>query len=134
MRFRLRTLLIVLAVGPVLLAGGCGSGTVQPAAPAAKPLRASPQREAEILRGSGDIKSGMTAADVERLVGTPDQVLPLYEPVVKNAKQIGTTHWYIIEESSDKPANSKAVRVSFDLDGRVTAIDRLGFDNSPLAP
>jgi hypothetical protein len=130
MQYRLRTLLIVLAVG---LFAGC-SGTNRPAASTGTQISTSPARESEILQTAGEIKPGMTAAEVEQLMGKPDGVRPLYEPVMKNPKQVGTTHWYILEGNTEELATSKAVRVALDLEDRVTSVERLRTDGGPPAP
>lgn len=129
----IRTLLIMLAVVSMLFwSGGC-SRTGRSPAPATKPFRASAEREAEILGGLAAVKSGMTITDVERLMGSPNRVLPLYEPVIENPERLGTTSWYVIEDDGESVEDLKAVRVSFNLGGRVTAIDRLGLDDRPTA-
>jgi hypothetical protein len=130
MQFRLRTLLIVLAVG---LFAGC-SGTNRPTASTGTQISTSPAREAEILQAAGELKPGMTAAEVEQLMGEPDGVQPLYEPVIKNPKQVGITNWYILEGSTAELAASKAVRVALDLEDRVTRVDRLRVDGASPAP
>ncbi len=132
MQFRLRDLLIALALGQAVLNFGC-SCTSQPAAPVTKPLNANAQREAQILGGSAEVKPGMTTADVERLMGKSDDVKPLYEPVIINPKRKGTTHWYVIEGNLQKIESFKGVRVSFDLEGRVTAVDGFRLEGRPSA-
>ncbi|HUE73545.1 MAG TPA: hypothetical protein VMP01_21895 [Pirellulaceae bacterium] len=132
-RYRLRTLIVLVAVGHPVLFAGC-SGTHSPSTPVPKRITTTPARKAEILQAAGEVKPGMTPMEVEQLVGKPDEVLPLYEPVIKNPKQIGTTHWYIIEGSADELSHSKAVRVSFDLEDRVTSVVRLRVDDGPPAP
>src|SRR5262245_53062667 len=97
--------------------------------PAPKSYRASAEREAAILRSNVDVKPEMQIADVQRLMGSPDRVLPLYEPQAKNRKRLGSTSWYVIEEHNDVHQDFQGVRVSFDLRGRVTSVDRLGIDH-----
>jgi hypothetical protein len=124
----------VPALGLVLLFAEC-SCTKRPPARVPQPIRASPARKAEIVQAADKVRPGMTLVEVEQLMGKPDEERPLFESVLKNPKQIGTTRWYIVEGSIDDLSNSKAVRVSFDLEDRVTSVDRLdGVDSGPAAP
>jgi hypothetical protein len=124
LRCKLRTLMIVLALGPMVLAGGCSRpGTSS--LPARKPFRASAEREAAILRSYVEVKPEMPIAEVQRLLGSPDRVLPVYEPRIKNPKRLGSTSWYVIEENNDAPQSFEGVRFAFDHAGLQSLIDRL---------
>jgi hypothetical protein len=101
--------------------------------PVATQISTNPARKAELLQAAEEVKPGMTLGEVEQLTGKPDEVRPFFEPVMKNPKQLGTTHWYIIEGRTEELANSKAVRVSFDIEDRVTSVERLGVDDGPSA-
>ncbi|MBK9695024.1 MAG: hypothetical protein IPO76_06480 [Elusimicrobia bacterium] len=94
------------------------------------PYVAGHERKTSIEQGYAKIKIGMTPKQVEECVGNPDEVNPLYEPKIKNPKQIGITYWYWIEKAKTGNANErgeKLVRVSFDLKNQVTAVDHWGF-------
>jgi outer membrane protein assembly factor BamE (lipoprotein component of BamABCDE complex) len=73
----------------------------------------------------------MTRTQVVTILGEPEEIRPLYEPKIWNAKRIGTTYWFIIERR--KPSGSvneraeKLVRVAFDLNQLVTRVDHWGF-------
>jgi hypothetical protein len=77
----------------------------------------------------------MTAQQAHAILGEPDEIRPLYEPIVKNAKIIGVTHWYVIRRlvaaGSRLDKAESSVRIAFDLDHRVSRVDRLEDDESP---
>jgi outer membrane protein assembly factor BamE (lipoprotein component of BamABCDE complex) len=95
------------------------------------PYVATTERKTQIEYGFNKIEKGLTYKQVKNLLGQPDEIKPLYQPKIKNPKQIGTTYWYIIqrtkENGSVKEKNEKLVRVSFSLSGKVTQIDHWGF-------
>ncbi|MBK8126081.1 MAG: hypothetical protein IPK56_05140 [Elusimicrobia bacterium] len=95
------------------------------------PYVAGHERKTSIEQGYAKIKIGMTPKQVEECVGNPDEVNPLYEPKIKNPKQIGITYWYWIERRQEtgnaNERGEKLVRVSFDLKNQVTAVDHWGF-------
>lgn len=70
----------------------------------------------------------MSEGDVTRTVGQPDEVRPLYEPRVKNGKQIGHTWWYVVSADSLTDPKGSVLRVSLDQQGRVTSIDHWGLE------
>ena len=96
------------------------------------PYIASPERQEFITENYKKIKIGTTANEVKQILGSPDQILPLYEPKIKNASKIGHTFWYILqrlkESGSQKRREEKLVRVSFNLENKVIAIDHWGLD------
>jgi hypothetical protein len=95
---------------------------------AAYPFVAPPERAAAITANYTKIKNGITADQVESVLGVPDEVRPLYEPKLKNGKAIGYTYWYVLrrarEKGSVKEKDESLVRVSFDTNGKVTRVDR----------
>ena len=90
---------------------------------------ASPERAATIESQFPKIILGMDEMDVKALMGAPDEIRPLYEPRIKNAREIGTTWWYYLRRGSPGPSDptSQLVRVSFDLQGICMKIDHWGF-------
>ena len=74
----------------------------------------------------------MSPRQVQSLLGEPDEIRPLYEPKIWNAKQIGYTHWFLIQRRTDKGSedakDEKLVRISYDLNWKVLRIDHWGFD------
>jgi len=116
-----------LALAIPLLSAGCKEASPQNTPEIAYPYQAMPKREAAIRAGYPKIATGMTTQDIHRLMGKPDQVRVLYEPKIKNSKQIGWTHWYLIRREREQDVTEKIVRVSVDLDGRVTKVDHWGF-------
>lgn len=94
------------------------------------PYVATAERQRQIREGFKQLAVGMTVADVERLLGKPDETRPLYEPEIKNPKRIGTTYWYLLEmeQPRETPGEhpEKLVRISLDLDGRIIGLDHWG--------
>lgn len=97
---------------------------------ATHPFVASQDRAALIRENHQRITKGMSPMDVKAILGEPDEIRPLYAPVVMNAKQIGHTYWYLISRASESGSvagkNEALVRVSFSLSGYVTAVDSWG--------
>ena len=92
------------------------------------PFLATPERSVAILTNYTQIRNGMTAKQVESVLGVPDEIRPLYEPKITQAKLIGYTHWYVLrrmkEHGSASEKNESLVRISFDNSGKVTRVDR----------
>jgi len=92
------------------------------------PFVATPERSVAILTKYTQIENGMTAKQVESVLGIPDEIRPLYEPKIKQARLIGHTYWYILrhmmEHGSANEKNESLVRISFDNSGIVTHVDR----------
>ena len=94
------------------------------------PYYASPERKQAILGSYQKIQVGMDVNDVKKILGEPDEILPLYDPRdIKVGRKIGTTYWYLIQRvkgsgSSVIDRDEKLVRVSFDLNEKVTHVDR----------
>lgn len=97
------------------------------------PYFATDERVERIKNNYKNIKSGMTPEQVKARLGDPDETRPLYEPQIWNAKQIGYTHWFLIQRRTDKGSvndkDEKLVRVSYDLNWKVTRVDHWGFDD-----
>jgi hypothetical protein len=94
------------------------------------PFIANSERAATIRNGYKRITVGMTPAEVAAVLGESDEIRSLYEPKIKDGNVAGYTHWYIIRRlvksgSADKKQES-LVRVSFNLNDRVTKIDAWG--------
>lgn len=96
------------------------------------PHIAGPERSAAIRTGYVRIKPGMSSAEVRGILGEPDEIRPLYAPMAKHPQAIGQTNWYVlqrlVEHGSQSERQESAVRVSFDLQGVVTAVDALGLE------
>ncbi len=96
------------------------------------PHIAGPERSAAIRAGYVRIKPGMSSAEVRGILGEPDEIRPLYAPMAKHPQAIGQTNWYVlqrlVEHGSQSERQESAVRVSFDLQGVVTAVDALGLE------
>jgi hypothetical protein len=64
-------------------------------------------------------------------LGDPDDSTALYQPVIKNPKQIGYSHWYLIQRlagvGSAAEMAEQLVVVRFDLEMKVSRIDHWGF-------
>lgn len=95
------------------------------------PYLANPDREHQIRQGFKRVQPGESVAQVRDTLGTPDEVRPLYELQIKNPQRIGTTYWYFLaKESEERTVNAKVIRISFDLNDRVTQIDHWGLDEA----
>jgi len=98
----------------------------------AYPFYASKQRADQIKGNYKKIQIGMTPQQVKQLLGEPDEIRPFYEPKIYKPKQIGYTHWYLIQRKTDKGSRNdkdeKLVRVFYDLNWIVTRVDHWGFD------
>lgn len=96
------------------------------------PYYASKQRSDQIRENYNKIKTGLSLQKVKSIMGLPDEEKPLYEPRIYKPKQIGYSHWYLIQRKSDKGSiiekDEKLVRVLYDLQWKVIQIDHWGFD------
>ena len=76
------------------------------------------------------IRLGDSELTVLDKLPNPDETRDLYEPKIYNPKITGKTYFYIIqrmvESGSVNEQNEKLVRVTFNLDGRVTRVDHWG--------
>lgn len=110
---------------PIFIVSGSGGSTK---AGIEYPYHATPERRLAIVEGYKKIVLGMNTEEVEAIIGKPDEIRSLYEPMIKAPEQIGFTYWYIIqrikESGSVSEKDEKLVRVSFDLDGTVIRVDR----------
>lgn len=97
----------------------------------AYPYHASAEREARIRSGFTLVVSGMGVDQVRAILGDPDDSTALYQPVIKNPKQIGYSHWYLIQRlagvGSAAEMAEQLVVVRFDLEMKVSRIDHWGF-------
>lgn len=98
----------------------------------AYPFVASQQRAAAIRGEYNRVMAGMSPAEVRVILGDPDEIRPLYEPVPKEEKQIGYTYWYVIRrlvrDGSVNEKKESLVRITFGLDNRVSRVDSWGLD------
>jgi hypothetical protein len=96
------------------------------------PYYASKLRASEIKDKYRKIQEGMTSKQVMQLLGEPDEISPLYEPKILEPKQIGYTHWYLIQRKTDKGSQNdrdeKLVRISYDLHWVVMIVNHWGFE------
>ena len=68
----------------------------------------------------------MTEADVRDILGEPDQIHPLYEPVKLRARRIGTSWFYMRDPKPDADRCDTEVVIRFDNAGNVTTVDTSG--------
>ena len=96
------------------------------------PYFATSERSNQIENNYKKIEIGMTPQEIKSLLGEPDEMHPLYEAKILNAKQIGHTQWFLIQRRTDKGSvkdkDEKLVRVSYDLNWKVIVVDHWGFD------
>ena len=95
------------------------------------PFEAPKVRRELIAKHVDTIKAGMSSKAVIELIGQPDETTPLYEPKIKNPRQIGSTIWYILSQrQKDGSENDKkkiAIAVRLDLQGIVSRVDRINY-------
>lgn len=95
------------------------------------PYKASTDKANKIKTEYKKVSLGMSATEVVDMLGKPDETRPLFEPIINNGKQIGFTHWYLIQRlKKDGPVNEKQeklVRISYNQNWTVIAIDHWGF-------
>jgi len=95
------------------------------------PFEAPKVRRELIAKHVDTIKAGMSSKAVIELFGQPDETTPLYEPKIKNPRQIGSTIWYILSQrQKDGSENDKkkiAIAVRLDLQGIVSRVDRINY-------
>ena len=94
------------------------------------PFVASSERSAQIRNGYLQVIPGMSSKEVAAILGEPDEVRPLYEPIIKQRKVIGYTQWYVLKRrvasGGVNEMQESLVRVSFGLNHRVTKVDAWG--------
>ena len=95
------------------------------------PFNAPLERATQIRANYKRVAPGMSPGEVAVVLGEPDEIHSLYEPrLKKNGKVVGYTQWYIIRRlvasGSVNEKQESLVRVSFDLNDRVTRVDAWG--------
>jgi outer membrane protein assembly factor BamE (lipoprotein component of BamABCDE complex) len=128
---KIRAISTLLMFALAALSAIAAESSFSPKEITAYPFAASPERAAAIQEKYNRVRVSMFPADVKAILGEPDEVRPLYETTTRNAKQIGYTYWYIVRRVTPSGSvNEKQeilVRISFDLNGRVTHVDHWGF-------
>ena len=93
------------------------------------PFIATPERAAAIRSAYRRIRVGMSPSEVIAILGEPDEIRPLLRGI-KAAKPIGFSYWYVLRrmraDGSQNEKNESLVRVLFDRDSGVTAVDAWG--------
>lgn len=96
------------------------------------PHIANAERLAKIKAGYAQIAVDMRLAYAVAILGGPDEVLPLYKPNISSKECIGYTHWYVarrrVKNGSQDEKGEAVLRISYDMQGRVIAVDRWGLD------
>jgi len=100
------------------------------------PHTAEPARRSLILENWSKIAEGMTSAELRELMGSPDEIQPLYEPVVKNPMRIGTTYFYVVArpEPNAPLGACQEVLVRMNMDELVTEVVLIGIDEMDVPP
>ena len=123
-------LLLSLPLAFAAAYANAGGAVVQDREISTYPFVANAERSTAIRAGYKRIALGMSPAQVAAVLGEPDEIRTLHEPKVKNGKIVGYTHWYIIrrlvKNGSAAEKQDSLVRVSFDLDDRVSKVDAWG--------
>ena len=75
------------------------------------------------------VSVGMSTLEVQEIVGLPHEIVPLYEPQMKNSKRIGTIwNYYYKDPQSGKRRRGHKLVIRFDLQGKVVKIDGRGLE------
>ncbi|MCL2523807.1 MAG: hypothetical protein FWF20_00620 [Betaproteobacteria bacterium] len=98
------------------------------------PYIANAKQVAKVKDGYRQVTIGMHPAEVVAIMGEPDEIRPLYEPNITREKVIGYTHWYVlrrlVKSGSYNKRNESVVRISYDLNNQVMAVDQWGVEHS----
>ena len=128
---KMKAIFLTIFTG-LLLVGCAGTETAPPQQTLTYPYVALPERQAQILNGMKEIRTGMLPSEVEVIMGTTDLVHDLFNRGMIDPKPIGYTWWYIIQRKTDTGSSAeraeKLVRVSFDFKDKVTRVDFWGID------
>ena len=95
------------------------------------PYIATTARWQQIETGHERLRVGMSINEVVEIMGSPDEVKPLYEPQKKEGALIGTTYWYVLrrlEKRGSLYTKEAIVRVAFSKQNKLTRIDSWGLD------
>ena len=124
----MKNVLIIIGLLAYSATGIAGDGPFAEKHITQYPFVATQERHKAIIDNYQRITPGMTVAEVEAILGAPDEVRPLYEPKIETGKQIGHTFWYVLQRSKESGSveekGESVVRIAFQLDGTVTAVDR----------
>ena len=97
----------------------------------AYPFFTSPTRAELICNNYKKIAVGMTSKDVKAILSAPNEIHPLYEPKMKNAKQIDYTYSYVLRclarSGSVNDKQEIGFLIRFSKENRVFRIDEIGF-------
>jgi hypothetical protein len=95
------------------------------------PYFANEERSTLIKNEYTKILIGDPKETVLKVLPAPDEILDLYNLKIYPPKIIGKTYWFIIQRKiasgSVIEKDEKLVRVSFNLQEKVTAVDHWGF-------
>ncbi len=84
---------------------------------------ATKERATFITTNYKKIEKNMRVEEVKKILGEPDEIRALYEPIKKNPKIIGYTYWYIIyRKDNNNTKDESLVRISFNLAKKVIDI------------
>lgn len=109
---------------------GCCTTKTRPPAPPRYPYHASTEREATIRGGFSKVQVGMSMDQVHAILGLPDEVTPLYEPMIPDGKQTGFSQWYLVQRMAESGSvvarDEKLVVVRTDLEMKVVEVQHWG--------
>lgn len=96
------------------------------------PYVATEVRANTIRNGYKRVVISMSREEVKAILGEPDEIFPLHEPVIKSGVIIGYSYWYVIrrliQTGSVNDKKESIVRINFNLDDRVSRVDSWGLD------
>jgi len=95
------------------------------------PYFASNERSELIINGYTKVLIGDSEEVALKKLANPDEIRELYEAKIYKPKVIGKTYWYILQRISSSGSvnekKEKLVRITFDLQNKVTHVDHWGF-------
>jgi len=93
------------------------------------PYQASESRKAILVSKFHEIKTGMSEEEVVAILSQPDEIHPVYEPIVFRPSQVGFTYWYYFQKPHGNSSRDiQAIRILFDASEKTLNIDLLGMD------
>jgi len=109
---------------------GCCTVKTRPPTSSRYPYRATVERETTIRAGFSKVQTGMSMDQVHAILGLPDEVTPLYEPMIPDGKQTGFSQWYLVQRMAESGSvvarDEKLVVVRTDLEMKVVEVQHWG--------
>jgi len=114
-------------INTVLLSFICATSVLY-AAEISYPYHVAPERSAAIIKSANQLQLGMTAKQVETLLGAPDERNNTFDHIKKSqTHKIGYSFVYLLQrmraDGSAAQKDEKLLRLHFGLDNQLKRID-----------